>query len=79
MREKIADWYVQAEGLQVHPHPHHDRALARPDAGAGELHRQDGRARPLQDLAASAMELEDQFGMIMRPGHGAAARRVPGR
>ncbi len=46
LREKIADWYVQAEGLQIHHLPHHDRPLARPDARAGKLDRQGGLGHP---------------------------------
>ena len=63
LREKVADWYVQAEGLRL-------TRLRTPDRGAVARPRRQGR-RPqigklvtaplMQDVANTAVELEDQF------------------
>ncbi len=45
-RERLADWYVNSQGLKFTPLPDHDRPVARPDAGAGELDRQDHLGQP---------------------------------
>ena len=63
-REKLADWYVQAEGLKL-TRFRTMTALSRgqtpgPESSIGKII----SANQLQDLSNSAMELEDQFGII---------------
>ena len=43
VREKLAEWYVQTAGAEVHQLPHHDGAVARPDAGPGSIDHQAGQ------------------------------------
>jgi alkylation response protein AidB-like acyl-CoA dehydrogenase len=63
-REKLADWYVQSEGLKYTRY-RTMTALSRgqtpgPESSIGKII----AAGQLQDLANSAVELEDQFGII---------------
>ncbi|MEY4250909.1 MAG: hypothetical protein RJA87_2542 [Pseudomonadota bacterium] len=63
-REKLADWYVQAEGLKL-TRFRTMTALSRgqtpgPESSIGKII----SANQLQDLSNSAIELEDQFGII---------------
>jgi alkylation response protein AidB-like acyl-CoA dehydrogenase len=67
LREKLADWYVQAEGLRL-TRLRAQTALSRgetpgPEASIGKL----VNAAMMQDVAAFAMDLEDQFGIISDP------------
>ena len=67
LREKIADWYVQAEGLK-YTRLRTQTALSRgqtpgPEASIGKV----VSAPLMQDVAATALELEDQFGIISDP------------
>jgi alkylation response protein AidB-like acyl-CoA dehydrogenase len=64
LREKVADWYVQAEGLRL-TRLRTQTALSRgqtpgPEASIGKL----VSAPLMQDVANTALELEDQFGII---------------
>ena len=65
LREKVADWYIQAEGLRL-TRLRTQTALSRgqtpgPEASIGKL----VTVAPLmQDVANTAIELEDQFGII---------------
>jgi len=63
-REKLADWYVQSEGLKYTRY-RTMTALSRgetpgPESSIGKII----AAGQLQDLANSAVEMEDQFGII---------------
>jgi alkylation response protein AidB-like acyl-CoA dehydrogenase len=63
-REKLADWYVQAEGLKL-TRFRTMTALSRgqtpgPESSIGKII----SANQLQDLSNAAVELEDQFGII---------------
>ena len=63
-REKLADWYVQAEGLKL-TRFRTMTALSRgqtpgPESSIGKII----SANQLQDLSNAAIELEDQFGII---------------
>ncbi len=63
-REKLADWYVQSEGLK-YTRFRTMTALSRgqvpgPESSIGKII----AANQLQDLTNSAVELEDQFGII---------------
>ena len=67
LREKIAEWYVQAEGLK-HTRNRTLTALSRgqtpgPENSIGKV----VGANLMQDMANTAMELEDQFGIISDP------------
>ncbi|HZZ34385.1 MAG TPA: acyl-CoA dehydrogenase family protein [Caulobacteraceae bacterium] len=67
LREKVADWYVQAEGLK-YTRLRTQTALSRgqtpgPEASIGKV----VTAPLMQDVAATALELEDQFGIIADP------------
>jgi alkylation response protein AidB-like acyl-CoA dehydrogenase len=67
LREKVADWYVQAEGLRL-TRLRTQTALSRgqtpgPEASIGKL----VTAPLMQDVANTALELEDQFGIIRDP------------
>ena len=67
LREKIADWYVQAEGLK-YTRMRTQTALSRgqtpgPEASIGKVI----SAPLMQDVANTALELEDQFGIIADP------------
>ncbi len=67
LREKVADWYVQAEGLK-YTRMRTQTALSRgqtpgPEASIGKV----VTAPLMQDVAATALELEDQFGIIADP------------
>ncbi|MBL8771087.1 MAG: acyl-CoA dehydrogenase family protein, partial [Phenylobacterium sp.] len=67
VREKIADWYVQSEGLK-HTRNRTMTALSRgqtpgPESSIGKI----VAAGQMQDLANSAVELLDQFGIINDP------------
>jgi alkylation response protein AidB-like acyl-CoA dehydrogenase len=67
LREKVADWYVRAEGLK-YTRLRTQTALSRgqtpgPEASIGKL----VSAPLMQDLANAAVELEDQFGIISDP------------
>ncbi|MBA3810902.1 MAG: acyl-CoA dehydrogenase family protein [Caulobacteraceae bacterium] len=67
LREKIADWYVQAEGLKYTRY-RTMTALSRgqtpgPESSIGKV----VSATLMQDMAAAALELEDQFGIISDP------------
>jgi alkylation response protein AidB-like acyl-CoA dehydrogenase len=69
LREKVADWYVQAEGLRL-TRLRTQTALSRgqtpgPEASIGKL----VTAPLMQDVANTAIELEDQFGIIRDPDH----------
>ncbi len=66
-REKLADWYVQSEGLK-YTRFRTMTALSRgqtpgPESSIGKII----AANQLQDLSNSAVELEDQFGIIDDP------------
>ena len=66
-REKLADWYVQAEGLK-YTRFRTMTALSRgqtpgPESSIGKII----SANQLQDLSNSAVELEDQYGIIVDP------------
>ena len=67
LREKIADWFVQAEGLKYTRY-RTMTALSRgqtpgPESSIGKV----VSASLMQDMANTAMELEDQFGIITDP------------
>jgi alkylation response protein AidB-like acyl-CoA dehydrogenase len=67
LREKIADWYVQAEGLR-HTRNRTMTALSRgqtpgPESSIGKV----VAAAQMQDLANSAVEMLDQYGIINDP------------
>jgi len=69
LREKVADWYVQAEGLKF-TRLRTQTALSRgqtpgPEASIGKV----VTAPLMQDVANTAVELEDQFGIIADPAH----------
>jgi alkylation response protein AidB-like acyl-CoA dehydrogenase len=69
LREKVADWYVQAEGLRL-TRLRTQTALSRgqipgPEASIGKL----VTAPLMQDVANTALELEDQFGIIRDPDY----------
>ena len=66
-REKLADWYVQAEGLK-YTRFRTMTALSRgqtpgPESSIGKII----SANQLQELSNSAVELEDQYGIIVDP------------
>ena len=56
-REKLADWYVEAEASALTQLPHPDRAVARADAGAGKLDRQDAVVRLAEQDRATALDM----------------------
>ncbi len=67
LREKIADWFVQAEGLKYTRY-RTLTALSRgqtpgPESSIGKV----VSASLMQDMANTALELEDQFGIISDP------------
>jgi len=67
LREKIADWYVQAEGLKYTRY-RTLTALSRgqtpgPESSIGKV----VSASLMQDVANAAIELEDEFGLITDP------------
>ncbi|MFI4933484.1 MAG: acyl-CoA dehydrogenase family protein [Caulobacterales bacterium] len=67
LREKIADWYVQAEGL-TYTRYRTLTALSRgqtpgPESSIGKV----VSASLMQDVANAALELEDEFGLITDP------------
>ncbi len=67
LREKLADWYVQAEGLK-HTRNRTMTALSRgqtpgPESSIGKV----VAATQMQDLANSAVEMLDQYGIINDP------------
>jgi alkylation response protein AidB-like acyl-CoA dehydrogenase len=67
LREKVADWFVQAEGLK-YTRMRTQTALSRgqtpgPEASIGKV----VSASLMQDVANTALELEDQFGIISDP------------
>jgi alkylation response protein AidB-like acyl-CoA dehydrogenase len=67
LREKLADWYVQAEGLK-HTRNRTMTALSRgqtpgPESSIGKI----VSALQMQDLGNSAVEMLDQFGIINDP------------
>jgi len=67
LREKIADWFVQAEGLKYTRY-RTLTALSRgqtpgPESSIGKV----VSAALMQDMAATALDLEDQFGIISDP------------
>ncbi len=67
LREKIADWFVQAEGLKYTTF-RTMTALSRgqtpgPESSIGKV----VSATLMQDMANTALELEDQFGIISDP------------
>ncbi len=67
LREKIADWFVQAEGLKYTTF-RTMTALSRgqtpgPESSIGKV----VSATLMQDMANAAMDLEDQFGIISDP------------
>ena len=75
VREKLADWYVQAEGLK-HTRNRTMTALSRgqtpgPESSIGKII----SAVQMQDLANTAIEMLDQYGIIndpdLAPLHGA--------
>ena len=64
VREKLADWYVQAEGLK-HTRNRTMTALSRgqtpgPESSIGKII----NANQMQDIANSAIEAQDHFGII---------------
>ena len=74
LREKLADWYVQAEGLK-HTRNRTMTALSKgqtpgPESSIGKI----VSALQMQDLGNSAIEMLDQFGIIqdseLSPQHG---------
>ena len=78
VRDKLADWYVSSQGLKYSALPHHDGALARRDAGAGIARSASWSTAPkLQDIAAFAMDLMEQGGIITDPELAPLRRRVP--
>ncbi|HEY2178179.1 MAG TPA: acyl-CoA dehydrogenase family protein, partial [Caulobacteraceae bacterium] len=67
LREKIADWFVQAEGLKYTTY-RTMTALSRgqtpgPESSIGKV----VTATLMQDMANAALELEDQYGIINDP------------
>ena len=67
LREKIADWYVRAEGLKYTRY-RTQTALSRgqtpgPESSIGKV----VSASLMQDMANTALELEDQYGIISDP------------
>jgi alkylation response protein AidB-like acyl-CoA dehydrogenase len=67
LREKIADWFVQAEGLKYTRY-RTQTALSRgqtpgPESSIGKV----VSAALMQDMASTALDLEDQFGIISDP------------
>jgi alkylation response protein AidB-like acyl-CoA dehydrogenase len=67
LREKLADWYVQAEGLR-HTRNRTMTALSRgqtpgPESSIGKI----VSATQMQDLANTALEMLDQYGIIDDP------------
>jgi alkylation response protein AidB-like acyl-CoA dehydrogenase len=69
LREKVADWYVQAEGLK-YTRLRTQTALSRgqtpgPEASIGKV----VTAPLMQDVANTAVDLEDQFGIITDPAY----------
>jgi alkylation response protein AidB-like acyl-CoA dehydrogenase len=67
LREKIADWFVRAEGLKYTRY-RTLTALSRgqtpgPESSIGKV----VSAALMQDMAATALDLEDQFGIISDP------------
>ncbi len=67
LREKVADWFVQAEGLKYTRY-RTLTALSRgqtpgPESSIGKV----VSASLMQDMAAAALELQDQFGVISDP------------
>jgi alkylation response protein AidB-like acyl-CoA dehydrogenase len=67
LREKLADWYVQSEGLK-HTRNRTMTALSRgetpgPESSIGKV----VSAGVMQDLANSALEMLDQYGIIADP------------
>lgn len=67
VREKLADWYVQAEGLK-HTRNRTMTALSRgqtpgPESSIGKI----VSAAQMQDLANTAIEMLDQYGIIDDP------------
>jgi alkylation response protein AidB-like acyl-CoA dehydrogenase len=67
LREKLADWYVQAEGLK-HTRNRTMTALSRgqtpgPESSIGKI----VSAGQMQDLANTAIEMLDQYGIINDP------------
>jgi alkylation response protein AidB-like acyl-CoA dehydrogenase len=69
LREKIAEWYVQAEGLKYTTF-RTMTALSRgqtpgPESSIGKV----VSATLMQDMANTALELEDQFGIISDPAN----------
>jgi alkylation response protein AidB-like acyl-CoA dehydrogenase len=67
LREKLADWYVQAEGLK-HTRNRTMTALSKgqtpgPESSIGKV----VSAGVMQDLANSAIEMLDQYGIINDP------------
>jgi alkylation response protein AidB-like acyl-CoA dehydrogenase len=67
LREKIADWFVQAEGLKYTRY-RTQTALSRgqtpgPESSIGKV----VSAALMQDMANTALELQDQFGIISDP------------
>ena len=79
LREKIAEWFVQAEGLKYTTY-RTLTALSRgqtpgPESSIGKV----VSAALMQDMAATALELEDQFGIISDPKNAPLWRRLPDR
>ena len=69
LREKIADWFVQAEGIKYTRY-RTLTALSRgqtpgPESSIGKV----VGAALMQDMANTALELEDQFGIISDPAN----------
>ncbi|MCC7266973.1 MAG: acyl-CoA dehydrogenase family protein [Caulobacteraceae bacterium] len=67
LREKLADWYVQAEGLK-HTRNRTMTALSRgqtpgPESSIGKV----VAATQMQDLANTAVEMLDQYGILSDP------------
>jgi alkylation response protein AidB-like acyl-CoA dehydrogenase len=67
LREKLADWYVQAEGLK-HTRNRTMTALSRgqtpgPESSIGKI----VSANAMHDLASNALDMLDQYGIINDP------------
>jgi alkylation response protein AidB-like acyl-CoA dehydrogenase len=67
LREKIADWFVQAEGLKYTTYRTMTALSRGQTPGPENSIAKVVHATVMQDMANTAMELEDQFGIITDP------------
>jgi alkylation response protein AidB-like acyl-CoA dehydrogenase len=67
LREKIADWFVQAEGLKYTTYRTMTALSRGQTPGPENSIAKVVSATVMQDMANTAMELEDQFGIITDP------------